>query len=48
VDGSCGRCVVENGYVLCLNKSARWAKGLKVEGRSCSRPGGASPDASAT
>jgi hypothetical protein len=38
----------EDGYVLRLNKSARWAKGVKVEGRSCSRPGSASPDASAT
>jgi len=38
----------EDGYVLRLNKSARWAKGVKVEGRSCSRPDGASPDASAT
>lgn len=36
------------GYVLRLSKSARRANGLKVEGRSCSRLGGASPDASAT
>ena len=38
----------EDGYVLRLSRSARWAKGVKVEGCSGSRPGVASPDASAT
>ena len=38
----------EDGYVFRLSRSARWAKGVKVEGCSGSRPGVASPDASAT
>ena len=38
----------EDGYVLRLSKSARWEKGVKVEGRSCSRLGETSPDMFAT
>jgi len=35
-------------YVLRLRNPARWAKGVKVEGRSCVRPDGGSADGSAT
>jgi hypothetical protein len=38
----------ESGYVVRLRNSARWAKGVKVEGRSCVRPDGGSADGSAT